>query len=112
MRPNLEDATFAEHKDDLGVLDGSEAVCDGDGGAPAGSALERGLDELLALRVEATSRLIEQQHTRVADESAGDGYTLLLPTRQRDAAAAYIGVVALGQGDDEVVDAGVAARLV
>jgi hypothetical protein len=32
---------------------------------------------------------------RVADEGTGDGYMLLLPTRQRDAAAAYVGVVAL-----------------
>jgi hypothetical protein len=37
---------------------------------------------------------------------------LFLPAREGDAFRAYLGVVAVRQGDDEVVDLGVAAGLV
>lgn len=38
------------------------------------------------------------------DEGAGDGDALLLATREGDAAGADVGVVAFGEGGDEVVD--------
>lgn len=106
----LEDLALAEDENDVSVLDGGEAVGDDHHGAAVGSALEGSLDETLALRVKAASGLVEEQDARVAHECAGDSYALFLSTRQRHALAADLGVVAIWQRRDKVVDAGVAAH--
>lgn len=105
-------AALAQHKDDVGLLDRGQAMGHDDHGAAPAGALKGGLDELLALRVERAGGLVEEQHVGLADEGAGNGHALLLAARERDAAGANVGVVALGQGDDEVVDGGVSAGLV
>ena len=56
-------------------------------------------------RVERRGRLVEHQHTRVGEQRAGDGDPLPLARRQRRAALADDGAVALRKPGDEVVDA-------
>lgn len=82
--PLLEDAAFAEDEDDVGVLNGGEAVRDDDHGAAAGGALKGSLHEPLALRVETARRLVQQQHARPPDQRPRDREPLLLSARQRD----------------------------
>ena len=41
--------------------------------------------------------VVEDQHTRVGEDRPGDRDALALPTRQREAALADLGVVAVGQ---------------
>ncbi|TKW51306.1 hypothetical protein CTA1_2384 [Colletotrichum tanaceti] len=104
----LDDLAVGHDEDDVGVLDGGEAVGDHDHGAAALCGVEDGLDAALGLAVEGAGGLVEQQQRGPADEGAGDGDALLLAAREGDAGVADLGVVALGQGGDEVVDAGVA----
>jgi len=79
---------------------------DSDGRPPARRPLQCRLHERLALRVETASRLVEEEHGRVADQGARDGKALLLAAREAYTARADGGVVALREGDDEVVDVG------
>ena len=74
----LEDLALAEDENDVSVLDGGKAMGDDDHGTAMGSALEGGLDETLALGVEATGGFVKEQDTGIAHECAGDGYALLL----------------------------------
>jgi hypothetical protein len=64
------------------------------------------LDEELGLRVHTCCRVIEDQDLRVEEEGSGDGDTLLLAAGKGHAAFADPFLVAVGQADDEVVDAG------
>ena len=70
---------FVEDMDDVGVLDGGEAVCYGDGGARLHEAVERLLDEVLALCVEGRGCLIKDEDRRILEDGAGDADALPLP---------------------------------
>lgn len=50
---------------------------------------------LLTMRIQRGSRLVQQQHARVAHESSRDGDPLLLSARELGCARADAGVVAL-----------------
>src|ERR1019366_10627188 len=54
----LDDAALLQHDDAIGVLDRAQAVGDGDDGAPRGEALQRLLDQPLALVVEGRRGLV------------------------------------------------------
>ncbi|KAK1241728.1 hypothetical protein MKX07_007551 [Trichoderma sp. CBMAI-0711] len=112
MTPPLQQLALAQHENDIRILHRRQPMRDNHHRPALAGPLKGRLDKLLALRVERASRLVEQQDVRVADERAGDGDALLLAARERDAAGANVGVVAFGEGDDEVVDGGVAAGLV
>jgi len=52
VRPLLDHAALGQDNDVVSVPHSGEVVGDGDGGAAAGGAVERGLDDLLAPRVD------------------------------------------------------------
>lgn len=108
----LQQIALAEHEDDICVLHRGEAVRDDDHGAALTSALKGRLDQLLALGIEGARRLVEEQDVGAADERARNGDALLLAAGERHAAGANVGVVAFGQGHDEVVHLGLAADAV
>ena len=58
----------------------------------------------LGLRVHVAGGLVQNDHVCVGEEAPGDGQKLLLPFG--DALVGEDGVVALGEGGDEAVDAG------
>ena len=60
----------------------------------------------LGFRVEGGCGFVEDQDARIAHESPGDGDALLLADGELAHACAELGVVAFGQGRDEVVGAG------
>ena len=79
------------HDHDLVRVDhGGEAVRDEDDRVPArpDQLVERLLHESLALGVERTRGLVEQQQPRPAQQTARDGDALLLPAAQPLAALA------------------------
>ena len=67
--------------------------------------LQLGLDRALVGRVQRRGRLVEDQDRRVLQQRARDRHALLLAARELEAALAHRGLVALGRGGDEVVDA-------
>lgn len=102
-------ATLTKDVDNISILHGSKPMSHSNHGPPLCRALKGCLDEPLALRVERAGGFVEEEDLGVADEGAGDGDALLLATREGDTAGADVGVVAFGEGGDEVVDRSVAA---
>ncbi|MEZ5225297.1 MAG: hypothetical protein R2710_01090 [Acidimicrobiales bacterium] len=95
-----------EQQHPVGEGDGREPVGDDDGG-PLGEALfERSVDPLLDEHVDGARRIIEHEDLRVHQERTGDGDALALAAGQGASPFADDGVVALGQGRDEVVRLG------
>ena len=62
------------------------------------------------MAVEAGGGLVEHQDARVFQRGTGDGDALLLATRQLQAALTHQGVIAVGQGSDEIMNIGRAGR--
>jgi hypothetical protein len=56
--------------------------------------------------IEAACRFVEQQHRRIAQQGAGNGDALALAGGQLAAGLADGGAVAVGEVDDQLVDAG------
>ena len=116
MRPRLDDAPALEHVNAVSVAHGREAVGDDEAGAADDQLLERALDRRLGFVVDGAGGLVQDQDARVADDGARQGDALALPAGELLAALADLGVVAVGQGADEVVGlggdgaAGLAAR--
>lgn len=111
VRALLDDPALVEDVDDVGALDGAEAVGDGNGGAALGRLVQGGLDDVLGLGVEGRRGLVQEQDLGVADQGAGDGDALLLAAREQRALAAHDRVEAVGQRHDELVDVGLLARV-
>ena len=76
MRAALYDASFVEHANLVGVLDGGEAVGDGDGGARLHQALEGFLHEAFALGVECRSGFVKNEDVGVLQDGACNGNAL------------------------------------
>ena len=92
MGAGLFDALRAQHEDAVVILDGGQAVGDGQGSAAVGQLLEALAHQDLALVVEGAGGLVEDEDGRVLQEDPGDGDALLLTARELDAALADIGV--------------------
>ncbi|KAJ0160181.1 hypothetical protein CTA2_8415 [Colletotrichum tanaceti] len=84
---------------------------DGQDGGAARGALEALLEGGLAGGVEGAGALVEQQQAGLAHEGAGDGQALPLAAGETGGRGPALGVVALGQGGDDVVDVGQPAGL-
>ena len=79
---------------------------DRQGRAALGQLVKALADQDLALVVQRTGGLVQQQDARVLQKYAGDGKALLLPARKLDAALTDIGVVAVLQCADKAVGSG------
>uniref|UniRef100_A0A0A8XUT2 Uncharacterized protein n=1 Tax=Arundo donax TaxID=35708 RepID=A0A0A8XUT2_ARUDO len=103
VRADLGDGAALQDGDEVGLADGGEAVGDHQRGATDHEAVQRLLHQLLRLGVERAGGLVQQQDRRVLEHGAGDGDPLLLTAGQLQAAITHLGVVAVGQLDDEGV---------
>lgn len=108
----LDELPFAEDEYDIGVLHSGKAMRHADHGPAPSGALERGLHELLALRIERARGLVQEKDVWVADERSGNGHALLLTSRKGNAAGSNVCVVPVWERDDEIVDRCIAACLV
>eukprot|EP00754_Rhynchopus_humris_P026595 Rhum_TRINITY_DN15029_c3_g1::Rhum_TRINITY_DN15029_c3_g1_i1::g.135270::m.135270 len=106
VRPLLDEAALAQHRDRLRVPDRAQLVrdCDRRHRPLRDHVVQRTLHLALALVVQRARRLVEQQDARLPQDGACDRHTLLLPTRQTAALRAHLRVVALRQVLDHTVD--------
>jgi hypothetical protein len=77
----LNDLTLIKDIDDISLLDRAETVSHSDGSTTTSSSIQSSLDDLLGLRIQSGSGFVEEEDLGVAEEGAGDGYTLLLAAR-------------------------------
>src|SRR3546814_16279760 len=99
----LDQAALVDHQDAVGLQHGGEAVGDDQRRASGHEAVERLLHHALALGIERSGRLVEQQQWWVPEDGAGDGGALTLAAGRAQAILAETGVEALRQrlGDGE-----------
>ena len=100
-----------EHDDLVGIADGREPVGNDEGRAALHQNSERFLNARLGHRVERTGCLVEDQNRRILEKRAGDRQPLPLAARQRHAALADQGFIALRLPQNEVVRLGELGRL-
>ena len=81
-------------------------MCDDDGGLAFHEQVERGLYDGLVGGVEGGGGLVEEKHRRVLEDGARDGDTLLLPAADAHPLLARLGLIALGQREQEVLGVG------
>jgi len=90
---------LVKHIDDVRVLNGRQAMCDGDGGTALGSGVQRGLYDAFGRGIEGGCGFVQEalgnvnmafgmrarkvrnlQNFRIAEQCAGDGDALALAT--------------------------------
>ena len=106
MRALLHNAAVLQHHNQVGLLHGGKAVGDYQGGAARHGGFECGLHHALALCVQRAGGFVQQQQGRILQDGARDRNALALAARQAHASLPQKGVVALGQGADELVGKG------
>ena len=97
------DAAVVEDHDDIGILDGGQAVRDDEHRAALHQLIHAALDDGLGACVDGRGRLVEDQHGGVAEKDARDGEQLSLADRDVLGIAVERGVVAARQGADEEI---------
>src|SRR5699024_2017110 len=98
----LQDALLSQDQDTVVVLDGGQAVGDGQGGAAMGQFFQALAHQDLALVVQGAGGLVQDQDGRVFQKDPCDAQPLLLAAGQLDPPLAHVGVVAVLQGQDEL----------
>ena len=111
MGAGFHNALFAQHQDAVVILDGGQAVGNGQGGAAVGQFFQALAHQDLALVVQCTGGLVQNQDGRVLQEHTGNGDALLLAAGQLDAALSDVGVKAVLQGQNEPLGTGQTGRL-
>ena len=102
----LDDAAVIHHEDLVGITDRGQAMGDDEARPPQHQLGHGALDEDLGPRVHGTGRLVEDEDAAVRQERPGDREELLLALRHARGVVVEDGVVAIGQGPDEVVHVG------
>src|SRR5690606_40895 len=92
--------------DAIGYPERRQSMRDDQHGPTFANLLHVSLNDPLALIVERTCRFVEDENTRISNQSAGDRDTLPLPTRKAAASLADDRVVALGKLQYELVGSG------
>src|ERR1039458_1148897 len=102
----FDDVSVVEDGDAVGVAHGGDAVGDEDGGASLHELAQAVEDLVLGVGIDAGESVIEHQDTRLPNDGAGDGDTLLLSSGEGEAALADHGFVLFGEALDIGGDAG------
>ena len=111
MGAALGDHAVGDGDNPVGTADGAEPVGDNQGGTSLGQSVEGPLDFGLGNRVQGGGGLVQNQNGGILQEDPGDGDALLLPAGEQGAPLAYIGLEALGHGQDVLVDLRLLCRL-
>jgi hypothetical protein len=86
----LDDAAVLHHHDQVGALDGRQAVRDHEGGAAGHQGVERGLHRAFGFVVERRRGLVQDQDRRILVDRARDRHALALAAGQAHAVLADI----------------------
>ncbi len=73
VRPLLDHAAATHHHDIVGLLDGGQAVCDGDGGPILRHPVQCRLHHLLATHVNGAGGLVQDENPGPLDDGPRDG---------------------------------------
>ena len=106
MVPFFDDAAVVDDDDVVGIADRAQAMGDDDSRAAFHEAVQRGLDDFFAFRIEGRRRFIEDEDARVLKDSPGNGNALALATGQGAAAIADEGFVTARQFPNEIMGIG------
>jgi len=109
--PLLRDVAVLHNKDEVGVPDRGEAVCDHKARPAAHEGVHRILDHHFGASVDRARRLVEDEHGGIGENGAGYRDELLLPLGDISGFLVDDRLVALGLGADEVVGMGHPRRL-
>mmetsp|Transcript_35791 Transcript_35791/g.57672 ORF Transcript_35791/g.57672 Transcript_35791/m.57672 type:complete len:238 (-) Transcript_35791:3257-3970(-) len=93
--PLLDHDSVPNDQNDVAVGDGRQAVRDGKTSPSRTSSLQRSLDHTLALGIQGTGGLVEQQQRRITNQSTANSNTLLLTPRELGSPWAHLSVQAL-----------------
>ena len=99
------------HANQVGILDGAQAVRNDQRGTVAHEVIEGLLHKVFALGVKGRGGLVENEDGRILENGARYADALPLTARQVAAAVAYVGVKLLFGGHDKVVGIGNLSRL-
>src|ERR1039458_1229171 len=92
------------HDDDpVGQVQSRTPVSDEQRRPPGHNRAEGVMYRLFDLGIDGAGGIIEDQDAGVVEDRAGQGDTLTLPSRESEASLADDGVVAAGEGGDEVM---------
>ena len=83
-----------------------QAMGDDDGRPAFHQAVQSGLHDLFAFRIESRRRFVEDENPRILQDSPGDGDALALAAGQSAAPVADDGFIAVRQAHDEVMGVG------
>ena len=103
MRALLGDRTLRENDQASRVSQCRQTVRDRKRGAILDEDLKRILDLLFGLGIERARRLVENENTRIVQKRTGNRHALTLTARKGVTALAHLGIIAVGQLDDEAV---------
>ena len=110
-RAVLDHPAVGDHHHPLGAAREPGRMRDHEGGSPPHQTIEPSHQLVLACRVEAGGRLVEDQDRRVAKQDARDPDPLALAAGEPDPGGSELGVVAVRQPVDELVRARYLCRL-
>ena len=111
VRATFHDASFMQHTDLVGILDGRETMGDSHCGTGLHQPFKSVLYQTLTLRIQSRCRLIENQDRRILQDGPCDTYTLTLTTTQPSTAVSDVCVKLSFRSHDEIVGIGNAGSL-
>jgi hypothetical protein len=103
VRTGILDHPMIEHHNSIGMAHGAETVSDHEGGAPLDKSVEGVLNESLALGIQGTRGLIENENAGPLQHHSGNGKPLTLSGAQGDASLSNDLVVTVGEAHHEVM---------
>ena len=104
MSSLFHDLAFFKNYDGVCVFHRGKPVGDEEDGSAFTELFERVLNAVLGDIIQGRCCFIENQYGRVFQEQTSDSDPLLLPAGKLNAPLSNVGIVAIGQARDEVVD--------
>ena len=111
MRTPLHNLAISQHQDEVRFAHRAQAVCNHKGRPPLHHGNHRTMDEAFGFHIDTGRGVVEHQNGGIEQDRPGDGETLLLSARQGDATLADVGVIAVGETHDLIVQLGDLSRL-
>ena len=103
MRARGGDPAVVHHKDQIGILHRGHTLCDNDLGGVWYVGTEARTDECVGLGVHGAGGVVENEDLWLFEKGSGNAKSLLLTARHVGAALFDLGIIAVGEGTDEII---------